>query len=195
MPFDISGIQLRDLTPEERVDFSKSYEVAGEYQAPPEEGQYLFQTTALKAAKHKEGILAADLTAVVADVASNTQGKGYKVYENGGIFNIKRSKFRNASNVDDYLRSHGIAFDPGSTPTNAEYAQALGLTEGRFFPATIVWEGYCKDCDSTIKGMDQFPKNADGTRSYRRPCATCKKEVFARGKFKRYISTVPGDQK
>jgi hypothetical protein len=188
--FDISGLQLRDLAPEERVDYTKGYELAGEYQVPPPEGQYILQVSELKPAKHKEGILAADLTAVVAE--NNPKGAGYKVFENGGIFNIKKNKFRNASNIDDFLRAFGITFS--TPPSVAEYAQALSATFGRFGPAVLKWEGYCKDCDANIKGADSFPLNPDGTRNYRRPCPTCKKDVFARAKIARWVSTVPEDQ-
>lgn len=192
MGFDISGLQLRDLAPEERVDFTKGYEVAGEYQPPPPEGQYLVQATELKPAKHKQGILAVDYIGTLGDTQANGLGAGYKIYENGGIFNILKNKFRNASNIDDYLRSHGITFD--TPPTNADYAAALAATVGRFSPVVLKWEGYCKDCDSNIKGADQFPL-VDGVRSYRKQCPTCKKDVLARAKVGRWVSTVQGDQR
>lgn len=194
MGFDISGLQLRDLPAEERVDFTKPYVVAGDYQPPPVEGIYLLQTKELKPAKHPQGILAADLVAVVvSDDKGNKDGAGYKVYENGGIFNIKLNKFRNASNVDDYLRAHGIVFD--APPDNPTYAQALGVTQDKIAKAQLVWDGYCKDCDANIKGMDQWPIGPDGKRLFRRPCPTCKKDVFARASIKRWVSAVAADQK
>jgi hypothetical protein len=193
MPVDISGLQLRDLNPDERVDYTKGYEAAGEFQPPPPEGQYILQTTAVKAAKtpNKEGFLAVDIEASVApDV--NKAGVGYRIFQSSA--SVKKYKNRNGSPVDDYLRSHGITLTfPAGTTTpvmNAETAQALSATEGRFAPVNLSWEGYCKDCDEAIKGEDSFPKNQDGSRSYRKPCAHCKKDVLARARVSRWVSTV-----
>ena len=185
MSVDISGLQLRDLNPDERVDFTKGYETGGEFQPPPPEGQYIIQTTKLKGAQHKEGFLAVDFEGVIAKDANKTGG-GYRVFQS--TVSIKKYKNRNGSPVDDYLHAHGITFT--SPPSIQDYTQALNATEGRYAPANLSWEGYCKDCDETIKGEDSFPVNPDGTRAYRRACPHCKKDVLARARINRWVSTV-----
>ena len=184
-PFDIAGLDLRELTPEEVVDYSQGYQAGGEFQPPPPEGQYLAKCS-VKPAQHKEKILAVDITGeIVGTVDGGTTGAGYKVYQSKA--SIKKYRNRNGSPVGDFLAAHGIVAE--GTPTVAEYATAIGSTDGQIAPFVGQWEAYCKDCEETVQGADQFPVNPDGTRNYRRACPQCRKDILARLRIRRWVPT------
>ena len=184
---DISGLGLQPLSPEDRVEYGKGYEAGGEYQVPPPEGGYLVQTIGAKLKAHK-GFLAFDFTGQIAANAKGEKvGEGYKVYQSS--ISIKKYKNRNGSPAGDYLAAHGIVFT--NEPNEQDYANAITATVGRTAPFSGQWEGFCKDCEETLEGSAQFPVAADGTKLHKRPCPQCKKDVFARLRVNRWVSTVP----
>lgn len=199
---DISGLTLNAPEP---IDFD-NYQEGGEYTPPPVEGQYFVQSPsnvvvkasgekadrdAITISSTKEGQLKATLNPLTITDA-NAAGVGYQILYTG--ISAKKSKNRNSSQVGDYLRANGIASVSDQTPQGL--ANLIEMTAGRIFPVTTRWEAYCKDCDYTVEGQDKFPKAAEddstnvGGRSYKVPCAHCKKDLYARLKVNRYVSTV-----
>ena len=184
---DISGLGLQPLSAEDRVEYGKGYEAGGEFQAPPPEGGYLVQTVSAKLKAHK-GTLAFDFVGqIVTNAKGEKVGEGYKVFASS--VSIKKYKNRNGSPVGDYLAAHGIQFV--TEPNEQDYANAITATVGRTAPFTGKWEGFCGDCEETVEGQSSFPLNPDGTRSYKRGCPQCKKDVYARLRVSRWVSTLP----
>jgi hypothetical protein len=69
-------------------------------------------------------------------------------------------KAQNASQTGDYLRRTGSAARPGVDP--AEWVAAIEATAGSTVEAYCDWEAYDKVTKKTLRGMRNFPKDANG---------------------------------
>mgnify|MGYP001618132199 CR=1 FL=1 len=184
--FDISGLDLKPLAPEDQVDYTKPYEAGGEYQAPPDEGRYLLCTT-FKPHKREDRIFSADVVATIVSTDKGEKvGVGYRVFS--GNQSIKKYPNSNASPLGNILAAHGVKFD--TPPAVEDFARALTAVEGRIAVAATLWEWFCKDCDEVYKGQDIAPINPDGKRSFRKPCPHCRKELLANLRIKRWVSAL-----
>lgn len=192
MPIDISGLDLRELTADERVDFGKGYQAGGDYQIPPPDGKYTVKVIKVAARANKEKLLTLDL---FGEVVGDANGKpvdgaaaGYKISHKGQ--SVKKNQFRNGSNLGDVLAAFGVTFD--SEPTTADYKGGIDYIEGRTGVAKLRWEGFCMDCqDNVAKGQTDFPLKGDGTtRNHVKACPTCNKDVLAYAKVAGWISTL-----
>jgi hypothetical protein len=97
----------------------------------------------------------------------------------------KKFPRRNGSMMGDYLRAHGSAARPESPQ---DYADAVEETAGRVFPFVADWEAYCKECQTSIKGMSNFPADGNGGHSPRTKCSGCEKPLYANLRINYFIA-------
>jgi len=64
------------------------------------------------------------------------------------------------SQAGDYLRATGVT---GVVRNEADLANLIEQTAGRLYDAKLDWRGFNKHTGFEIKGMERFPKNADGS--------------------------------
>lgn len=88
-----------------------------------------------------------------------------------------------ANMMVDQLRALGNADRP---TTHQEYATAIEAGEGRPFKAQLDWEAYCKACQTSVKGMRNFPSNGTHNLSTTK-CPKCGVDIDARHRITRRI--------
>lgn len=76
-------------------------------------------------------------------------------------FNTQKWTKRNGNPLADYLRGFGMT---GPFGTDEEYASAALATKGRRLRATLDWEIYDSASGFSLKGMENFPVDAQGKR-------------------------------
>lgn len=111
---------------------------------------------------------------------------GRKIF---GYLSTTVGRFRSSSNIQDYLKACGYDEAPenGRRFTAREIIAAVETTFGPF-EAYISWEGYCRNCDTTvIRKASAFPRNADGSLNHEASCPECGQTVVAHARIKRYI--------
>jgi len=161
---DITNLNLREPDP---IDWD-NYDT-GERKPIflPPKAQYLFQVAeAPIAAATQEGYLKMQFPSLKI-VKPGDPADGYDVK----FTNVSAKKWakREGSPLGDFLKSHGIS----GQRTNAEYIDACYATVGRASEAGADWRAYCKECGKEIKGMENFPVQADGSRQPWVDCDKC----------------------
>lgn len=95
---------------------------------------------------------------------------------------------RNASTLGNYFRAHGMSVRPTTEDEYKAYAEA---TAGREFQASIDWEAYDKDTQSTVAdSWDQFPDDPENPGQKLPWIEVGGKRCWARAGIKRYVDQV-----
>lgn len=182
---DINELQI----PDESVDIDHdNYVDPSEFGPPIAPGIYALTAGAPDFVLSAEGWPQATFTHTVA--GGDEDGKeirfdriSTKPFERSGV---------QVSFAQDFLRACG---DTSRPSTKKEYAEALAAQEGRPFKASVDWEGYCKLCETAIKGQREFPQDENDVHQSRIPCPSgCTDPengepatVYANARIQRYI--------
>lgn len=152
---DLSNLQAGDpLDHDIYVD-------AKEMAPPPPKGEYIFRAAdKITLGATQQNFLSAQTDPTIIGPTN----EGYQVrFTKVSAKPFKRGQ-ATVSQLGDFLRA---VFGP-SCPrprTVPEQTDAATSTASRTFRATGDWEAYDKETKWTLKGMENFPKNADGTFS------------------------------
>jgi len=171
------------------VDFENYDDAGGGGQKivlPPRGVYSLLPTEPPKVGKTKDGYLQVELTPLEL-IPPGTPWEVQKI--NYTRVNTKKWPNKNANGFADYLRSHGY---DGKPTSNEEYQGAAEALVGHPAQAVVDWEAYCKECRYTLKGMEKFPKNEDGTYEQRVKCPNCStaenpKWIFANARVVAFV--------
>lgn len=188
---DISA--LSNLQGGDPLDFD-IYVDAKEASAPPPKGRYVVRTEAITFGATQAGFLSAQIDPTIVGPSH----EGFKF----NFTKVSAKPFKRGaatvSQLGDYLRATGSQARP---KTPQEQADAVEATAGATLQVDVDWEAYDKETKYTLKGMEKFPKNADGTFDVwttvpdpNNPGKVCLGEdgqprrIRARAKIDRYVS-------
>lgn len=179
---EINNVQLREPDP---IDFDR--QTTGTTTVRPKmppQGEYSLLPVGCEWGADRSGYLMGTMTFRVID--PNQPHDNYEMrYQR---VSTKKWPSRESSSILDYLKAHGITARPS---TNAEYQALVSSTLNRPFRAVVDWRAYDKASQETVKGMEQFPKRADGSFQ---PWITAKgggdTKVFANVEVKFYKDAV-----
>ena len=180
----LSNIQDEDV----QIDHD-NYVDPQEFGPPIPPAIYAFTAGAPDFNPGKEGWPYAQFTHTVA--SGDEEGKeirfatvSTKPFERGGV---------QVSQATDFLRSCG---DTSRPQTKVQTLEALAAQEGKPFKGSVDWEGWCKQCETAIKGQRNFPQDENEVYQSKIDCPTngCTDPengepatVYANARIQRYI--------
>jgi len=158
MSVDISA--LGQLAPSEAMDLDRYKSASGGAFQMPKAGEYVLRAPDQFTAENFTATRAGNLQAQIDPTITGPTNEG---------FQLRRQKFsaktfdrdgQTVSYLGDYLKACGVTGEVPSDP--ADLANAIANTAGRTYRAYCDWEANHYQTGFSVKGMRNFPKDANG---------------------------------
>jgi len=177
---DISQLSLQEPDP---VEWGE-YQVGGVPIAPPPAGTYTgsapdkIDFTATNAGKLMAIV---DPIKIIGPTNAGEEIRFTRV-------STARYKNRNGSPAGDYLKACGV--NPTGPLTNEDYVNLFESTAGRPFQFDLDWEAYDKEDGFSLEGMENFPDDGKGGKSFYVVNPSTGNKLRARARVRRFRPAV-----